>query len=158
MQKITPFLWFDHQAEEAMNFYTSIFKNSRKGRVSRYGDAGPAPKGTVMTAEFEIEGQPFIALNGGPHYKPTPAISFFVDCKTQEEVDHLWSKLSDGGQTIQCGWLTDKFGITWQIIPSVLMELLNDKDPQKSQRVMKAMMQMVKIDVEGLRRAYADKS
>ena len=157
MQKITPFLWFDHQAEEAMNFYTSIFKNSKKGQVSRYGEGAPVPKGTVMTAQFEIEGQPFIALNGGPHYKPTPAISFLVDCKTQEEVDHLWSSLSDGGQPLQCGWITDKFGITWQIIPSILTELMSDKDPQKSQRVVKAMMHMVKIDIEGLKRAYADK-
>jgi len=157
MQKITPFLWFDHQAEEAMNFYTSIFKNSKKGQVSRYGEGAPVPKGTVMTAQFEIEGQPFIALNGGPHYKPTPAISFLVDCKTQEEVDHLWSSLSDGGQPLQCGWITDKFGITWQIIPSILTELMSDKDPQKSQRVVKAMMQMVKIDIEGLKRAYAEK-
>ena len=157
MQKITPFLWFDHQAEEAMNFYTSIFKNSKKGQVSRYGEGAPVPKGTVMTAQFEIEGQPFIALNGGPHYKPTPTISFLVDCKTQEEVDHLWSSLSDGGQPLQCGWITDKFGITWQIIPSILTELMSDKDPQKSQRVVKAMMQMAKIDIEGLKRAYADK-
>jgi len=157
MQKITPFLWFDHQAEEAMNFYTSIFKNSKKGQVSRYGEGAPVPKGTVMTAQFGIEGQPFIALNGGPHYKPTPAISFLVDCKTQEEVDHLWSSLSDGGQPLQCGWITDKFGITWQIIPSILTELMSDKDPQKSQRVVKAMMHMVKIDIEGLKRAYADK-
>ena len=154
MQKITPFLWFDGKAEEAMNFYTSIFKNSKIGQVHRYGDAGPGPKGSVMSATFQIEGQKFMALNGGPYYKMTPAISFFVDCETQEEVDELWGKLSAGGDTMQCGWLTDKFGVSWQIIPKALGELLGDMDPQKSQRVMKAMMGMVKIDVEGLRRAY----
>ncbi len=156
MQKITPFLWFDGTAEEAMNFYTSIFKNSKKGHVSRYGEAGPGPKGTVMSATFELEGQQFMALNGGPHFKFSPAISFFVDCKTQQEVDELWEKLSEGGQIQQCGWLTDKFGLTWQIVPSILGELLGDKDPAKSQRVMKAMMQMKKLDIDGLKRAYAN--
>lgn len=156
MQKITPFLWFDGTAEEAMNFYTSIFKNSKKGRVSRYGEAGPGPKGTVMSATFELEGQQFMALNGGPHFKFSPAISFLVDCKTQQEVDELWEKLSEGGQIQQCGWLTDKFGLTWQIVPSILGELLGDKDPAKSQRVMKAMMQMKKLDIDGLKRAYAN--
>ena len=156
MQKITPFLWFDGTAEEAMNFYTSIFKNSKKGRVSRYGEAGPGPKGTVMSATFELEGQQFMALNGGPHFKFSPAISFLVDCKTQQEVDELWAKLSEGGQIQQCGWLTDKFGLTWQIVPSILGELLGDKDPAKSQRVMKAMMQMKKLDIDGLKRAYAN--
>lgn len=155
MQKITPFLWFDGNAEEAMNFYTSIFKNSKIGQVRRYGEAGPGPKGSVMTGTFQIEGQEFMALNGGPHYKFTPAISFFVNCETQEEVDELWEKLSAGGEAMQCGWLKDKFGVTWQIIPNALGELLGDKDPQKSQRVMKAMMKMVKIDVEELRRAHA---
>ena len=157
MQKITPFLWFDSNAEEAMNFYTSIFKNSKIGQVRRYGEAGPGPKGAVMTATFQIEGQEFMALNGGPHYKFTPAISLFVNCETQKEVDELWEKLSAGGETLQCGWLTDKFGVTWQIIPKALGELLGDKDPQKSRRVMKAMMGMVKIDVDGLKRAYEGK-
>jgi len=157
MQKIMPFLWFDDNAEEAMKFYTSIFKNSKIGKVRRYGEAGPGPKGSVMTGTFQIEGQEFVALNGGPHYKFTPAISFFVDCETQKEVDELWEKLSAGGEVMQCGWLKDKFGISWQIIPKALGELLGDKDPQKSQRVMKAMMKMIKIDVERLRRAYEGK-
>jgi predicted 3-demethylubiquinone-9 3-methyltransferase (glyoxalase superfamily) len=154
MQKITPFLWFDSNAEEAVNFYTSIFKNSKIGEIQRYGDAGPGPKGSVMTIRFQIEGQEFMALNGGPYFKFTPAISFFVDCETQQEVDELWEKLSAGGAFMQCGWLTDRFGVSWQIIPKALGELLGDKDPQKSQRVLKAMMKMVKIDVEGLKRAY----
>ncbi|MGH9367899.1 MAG: VOC family protein [Thermoanaerobaculia bacterium] len=140
MQKITPFLWFDGKAEEAMNFYVSIFKNSRVLSVSRYGDAGPGPKGTVMSATFQLEGQEFFALNGGPQYKFTPAISFFVNCETQKEVDELWGKLSAGGREEQCGWLTDKYGLCWQIIPSVLRKMLQDKDPVKSQRVMKAML------------------
>jgi predicted 3-demethylubiquinone-9 3-methyltransferase (glyoxalase superfamily) len=157
VQKITPFLWFDGNAEEAMNLYTSVFKNSKVGKVRRYGEAGPGPKGSVMTATFEIEGQEFMALNGGPHFQFTPAISFFVNCETQKEVDELWEKLSAGGKTMQCGWLTDKFGVSWQIIPKALGELLGDEDPQKSQRVMQAMMKMIKIDVEGLRRAYEGK-
>jgi predicted 3-demethylubiquinone-9 3-methyltransferase (glyoxalase superfamily) len=157
MQKITPFLWFDGRAEEAMNFYTSIFKNAKIGRVTRYGDAGPGPKGTVMSATFQLEGQEFMVLNAGPQFKFSPAISFFVDCKTQEEVNELWEKLSAGGKTERCGWLTDKFGLSWQIIPSILGELLSDKDPEKSQRVMKAMLQMDKIDIAGLKRAYAQK-
>jgi predicted 3-demethylubiquinone-9 3-methyltransferase (glyoxalase superfamily) len=157
MQKIIPFLWFDGRAEEAMSFYTSIFKNAKIGRVTRYGDAGPGPKGTVMSATFQLEGQEFMALNAGPQFKFSPAISFFVDCKTQEEVDELWEKLSAGGKTERCGWLTDKFGLSWQIIPSILGELLSDKDPEKSQRVMKAMLQMDKIDIAGLKRAYAQK-
>jgi predicted 3-demethylubiquinone-9 3-methyltransferase (glyoxalase superfamily) len=154
MQKITPFLWFDGKAEEAANFYTSIFKNSKILNVARYGDAGPGPKGTVMTATFELEGQRFMALNGGPHYTFSPAISFFVDCENQAEVDELWEKLTAGGGEVQCGWLKDKFGVSWQIIPKALMELMQDKDPAKSQRVFKAMLQMTKIDVEGLKRAY----
>jgi len=154
MQKITPFLWFDNQAEEAMHFYTSIFRNSRVGKVSRYGDAGPGPKGSVMWATFQLEGQEFMALNGGPHFQFTPAISFFVNCETQAEVDGLWEKLSAGGETQQCGWLKDKFGVSWQIIPSALGRMLGDKDAKKSQRVMKAMLQMTKIDVNGLQRAY----
>ena len=157
MQKITPFLWFDSQAEEAMKFYTSIFKNSKVGRVARYGAAGPGPKGTVMSATFKLEGQEFMALNGGPLFKFSPAISLYVTCKTQKEVDQLWAKLSAGGKTERCGWLTDKFGLSWQIIPSVLGKLLHDKDPDKSQRVMKAMLQMNKLDIEGLKRAHAGK-
>lgn len=153
-QKITPFLWFDDKAEDAANFYVSIFKNSRIGTVRRYGDAGPGPKGKVMTLTFELDGQPFFALNGGPHYTFSPAVSFFVNCETQQEVDELWDRLSAGGQPLRCGWLTDKFGLTWQIIPSVLGELLGDKDPEKSARVMQAMMQMVKLDIAGLKQAY----
>ena len=154
MQKITPFLWFDGKAEEAANFYTSIFKNSKILNTARYGDAGPEPKGTVMTVTFQLEGQNFMALNGGPHYTFSPAISFFVDCETQAEVDELWEKLSAGGSEVQCGWLKDKFGLSWQIIPKAWMELMQDKDPVKSQRVFKAMLQMTRIDVEGLKRAY----
>jgi predicted 3-demethylubiquinone-9 3-methyltransferase (glyoxalase superfamily) len=154
MQKIVPFLWFDGKAEEAANFYVSIFKNSKMGAVTRYGEAGPGPKGSVMIASFQIEGQEFTALNGGPQYAFTPAISFYVSCETQAEVDEFWEKLSAGGKTIQCGWLTDKYGVSWQIIPRTLMELMQDKDPVKSQRVFKAIMQMTKIDIEGLKRAY----
>ena len=154
MQKITPFLWFDGKAEEAVNFYVSIFKNSKVGTITRYGDAGPGPKGTVMIATFQLEGQDFIALNGGPQFTFTPAISLFVDCKTQEEVDDLWNKLSEGGKTDRCGWLRDKYGLSWQIIPSTLRELMGDKDPEKSKRVMKAMLQMTKIDIQGLKQAY----
>jgi predicted 3-demethylubiquinone-9 3-methyltransferase (glyoxalase superfamily) len=154
MQKITPFLWFDNQAEEAAKFYTSIFKNSKMGRVARYGDAGPGPKGSVMTAAFQIEGQEFIALNGGPIFTFTEAISFVVDCKTQEEVDELWQKLTAGGSESQCGWLKDKFGLSWQIVPTALSEMLGDKDPEKSKRVMQAMLQMKKIDIKKLKQAY----
>jgi len=153
MQKIHPFLWFDNQAEEAMNFYVSIFKNSKIGKVVRYGDAGPGPKGSAMTATFELEGQQFTALNGGPHFKFTEAISFVVDCKSQEEVDELWEKLSAGGQPGQCAWLKDKFGLSWQIVPSVLVELLSNPDPAKSKRVMEAMMKMTKIDIAKLKQA-----
>jgi predicted 3-demethylubiquinone-9 3-methyltransferase (glyoxalase superfamily) len=157
MQKITPFLWFDSKAEEAMNFYVSVFKNSKVVGVSRYGDAGPGPKGSVMTATFELEGQRFIALNGGPTFSFTPAISLFVNCETQQEVDDLWAKLSAGGREDRCGWLQDKYGLSWQIIPSTLMDLMQDKDPEKSKRVMQAMLQMVKIDIAGLKKAYAGK-
>ncbi len=153
MQKITPFLWFDGKAEEAMNFYTSIFKNSKIGRISRYGEGGPGEKGTVMTASFQLEGQEFMALNGGPLFKFSPAISFFINCQTQEEVDELWEKLSAGGQKERCGWLKDKFGVSWQIIPTVLGELLQHKDAQKAKRVMDAMLQMDKIDIASLKRA-----
>jgi predicted 3-demethylubiquinone-9 3-methyltransferase (glyoxalase superfamily) len=154
MQKITPFLWFDDKAEEAMDFYISIFKNSKVIGVSRYGEEGPGPEGTVMSARFELEGQKFFALNGGPQFTFSSAISFFVDCETQQEVDELWEKLSEGGETLQCGWLKDKFGLTWQIIPSALGDMLQDEDDEKSARVMKAMLQMVKIDIAGLKRAY----
>lgn len=154
MQKITPFLWFDDKTEEAANFYVSIFKNSKIGSIARYGDAGPGPKGSVMTVSFQLEGQEFIALNGGPLYIFSPAISFFVDCKTQQEVDELWDKLTAGGGEVECGWLRDKYGLSWQIIPTALLELMQDKDPVKSQRVFKAMLQMTKIDIEGLQRAY----
>src|SRR5712692_4551559 len=154
MQKIRPFLWFDGKAEEAMNFYVSIFKNSKIVSVSRYGDAGPGPQGTVMTATFLLDGQEFTALNGGPQYKFTEAISFLVDCKTQEEVDELWEKLSEGGEEGPCGWLKDKYGLSWQIVPSALGELLQDKDAKKSERVMRAMLQMKKIDIKTLKQAY----
>lgn len=154
MQKITPFLWFDGRAEEAANFYTSVFKASKILNIARYGDARPGPKGAVMLVTFELEGQRFMALNGGPQYTLTPAISLFVDCETQSEVDDLWEKLSAGGAEVSCGWLTDKFGLSWQIIPRTLMELMGDKDPVKSQRVFKAMLGMIKIDIEGLQRAY----
>jgi len=155
MQKISPFLWFDTQAEEAAKFYTSIFRNSRIVSVSRYGDAGPGPKGTAMSVTFELEGQRFLALNAGPRFQFSPAISFFVNCETQQEVDELWAKLSAGGKEEMCGWLTDRYGLSWQIIPVVLGELLSDPDRKKADRVMKAMLQMVKIDIAGLRRAYA---
>jgi predicted 3-demethylubiquinone-9 3-methyltransferase (glyoxalase superfamily) len=153
MQKITPFLWFDNNAEEAANFYVSVFKDSKMLNVSRYGDAGPGPKGTVMVAEFQIEGQEFVALNGGPRFKFTEAVSFVVNCETQEEVNYFWEKLSDGGEKSRCGWLKDKFGLGWQVVPTVLNELLADKDQQKADRVMKAMLQMDRIDIEPLQRA-----
>lgn len=158
LQKITPFLWFDNQAEEAVKFYTSIFKNSKIGKITRYGEAGAEisgrQKGTVMTISFQLEGQEFVALNGGPHYTFSPAISFVVNCKTQEEVDKMWEKLTEGGQIVQCGWLTDKYGVSWQIIPTVLVEMLQDKDAKKSERVMKAMLQMKKLDIKSLKQAY----
>jgi predicted 3-demethylubiquinone-9 3-methyltransferase (glyoxalase superfamily) len=154
MQKITPFLWFDGKAEEAMNFYVSIFKNSKVVRVTRYGAAGPGPKGTVMSAIFQLDGQEFYALNGGPQFTFSPAISFFVNCETQQEVDELWEKLSAGGAKDRCGWLRDKYGLSWQVIPSILGKLLQDKDVQKANSVMKAMLQMDKIDIKGLQQAY----
>jgi predicted 3-demethylubiquinone-9 3-methyltransferase (glyoxalase superfamily) len=153
MQKVTPFLWFDDQAEEAMNLYLSVFKNAKAGKISRYGEAGPGPKGKVMSATFQIEGQEFMALNGGPVFHFTPAISLFVNCEAQEEVDELWEKLSAGGEKSRCGWLKDKFGLSWQIIPRRLSELLHENDAATSQRVMKAMMQMGKIDIDTLERA-----
>jgi predicted 3-demethylubiquinone-9 3-methyltransferase (glyoxalase superfamily) len=156
-QKITTFLWFDNQAEEAINFYVSIFKNSRVGDVVRYGETGPGPKGQVMTAEFQLAGQQFIALNGGPHFKFTEAISLVVNCDTQEEVDELWERLSEGGQKVQCGWLKDRFGLSWQIVPTVLKDLLKDKDPEKTNRVMQALMKMTKLDTAELKAAYEGK-
>jgi predicted 3-demethylubiquinone-9 3-methyltransferase (glyoxalase superfamily) len=154
MQKITPFLWFDGTAEEAMNFYISIFKNSKIVSVARYGEAGPGPKGSVMTAAFQLDGQEFVALNGGPQFKFTEAISFWVSCETQGEIDEMWEKLSQGGEKSRCGWLKDKYGLSWQIVPPVLGEMLQDKDAEKSQRVMAAMMQMDKIDISLLTKAY----
>jgi len=153
-QKITPFLWFDHQAEEAVGFYTSIFKDSKVGTVTRYGEAGPGPKGSVMTMAFELDGQGFVALNGGPQFQFTPAISFVINCDSQEEVDHYWETLSAGGQEIQCGWLRDKYGVSWQVVPTVLIDMLHDKDAARAQRVMKAMLQMKKIDIPRLEEAY----
>jgi predicted 3-demethylubiquinone-9 3-methyltransferase (glyoxalase superfamily) len=153
-QKITPFLWFDGKAEEAANFYVSVFGNSRVVSVTRYGAAGPGPEGSVMSAVFQLEGQEFYALNGGPQFKFSPAISLFVNCETQQEVDELWDKLSAGGRKTRCGWLDDKFGLTWQIIPTTLGRLLQDKDAAKANRVMKAMMQMDKIDIARLQQAY----
>lgn len=154
MQQITPFLWFDNQAEEAAKFYVSIFKNSKIAGVTRYGEAGPGPQGSVMTVTFELGGQEFIALNGGPHFKFTEAISFSVDCKTQEEVDEFWRRLSEGGEEGQCGWLKDKYGLSWQINPTILGEMLSDPDPEKSKRVMEAMLKMKKIDIGRLKQAY----
>jgi predicted 3-demethylubiquinone-9 3-methyltransferase (glyoxalase superfamily) len=153
IQKITPFLWFDRQAEEAVNFYVSIFPNSRIVKVARYSEAGPGPAGSAMTVAFELEGLPFTALNGGPHFKFTEAISFVVHCLTQEEVDGYWEKLSADGGEVQCGWLKDKFGLSWQIVPDVLVELLGDPDPKKAARVAKAMFQMKKLDIRALQQA-----
>lgn len=157
MRKITPFLWFDEQAEEAAKFYTSIFKNSKIKSVTKYGDEVPGPKGKVMVVEFEIEGQNFTALNGGPQFKFTEAVSFVVDCKNQEEVDEFWEKLSEGGEKSRCGWLKDKYGLSWQIVPTILNELMADKDPEKSKRVMNALLQMDKIDIKKLKAAYDKK-
>ena len=153
MPKITPFLWFDTQAEEAANFYCSVFKNSKILNVARYPEGSPAPVGSVMTVEFELDGQRFIALNAGPHFKFNEAISFSIDCKTQEEVDDWWAKLSRGGEESQCGWLKDRYGLSWQVVPTVLGEMLSDRDPQRSRRVMEAMLKMKKIEIEPLRRA-----
>ena len=155
MQIITPFLWFDGVAEEAVNFYVSIFKNSKVKSLNRIGKGGHLPSGTVMSATFQLEGQDFYALNGGPMFKFSPAISFFVSCKTQAEVDRLWEKLSEGGQKQQCGWLQDKYGVSWQIIPTALSRLMADKDKKKAGAVMQAMLKMTKIDILGLKKAYA---
>lgn len=163
MQKITPFLWFDNQAEEAVKFYTSVFRNSRIGTMVSYDDAGAKaagkPKGSVMTAAFQIEGQDFTAINGGPVFKFTEAVSFVVSCESQADVDFYWAKLSEGGdpKAQQCGWLKDKFGLSWQIVPTALSRLLGDKDAKKSQRVMEAMLQMKKIDISKLQQAYDQK-
>jgi predicted 3-demethylubiquinone-9 3-methyltransferase (glyoxalase superfamily) len=154
MQKITPFLWFNNNAEEAINFYSSIFKNSKTVSVTRYGEGGPAPKGTLMSATFELEGQKFMALNGGPQFNFTPAISLFVNCETQEEVDELWEKLSEGGKESRCGWLKDKYGLSWQIIPTILGKLMQDEDAVKAKNVMEAMLKMNKIDLQALKQAY----
>jgi len=158
MQRITPFLWFDTQAEEAVNFYVSIFKNSRIGSIAHYEEeaakASGRPKGSVMTVAFELDGQEFIALNGGPLFKFTEAISLVVNCETQEEVDHFWKRLTAGGQEVQCGWLKDRFGVSWQIVPTVLGEMLQDKDPGKSRRVMAAMLKMKKINIDALKKAH----
>jgi len=158
MKKITPFLWFDDKAEEAANYYVSIFKNSKIGTITRYGEEGAAvsgkPKGTVMVVTFQLDGQDLMALNGGPEFKFTEAVSFLVNCETQGEVDELWEKLSKGGEKGRCGWLKDKYGLSWQIVPTVLGEMLQDKDAEKSERVMKAMLQMDKLDIRTLERAY----
>jgi predicted 3-demethylubiquinone-9 3-methyltransferase (glyoxalase superfamily) len=154
MQKITTFLWFDKEAEEAAEFYTSIFNDSKIVDVSRYGEAGPGEPGSAMTVTFQLEGQDFTALNGGPHFKFNEAISLYVDCDTQDEVNELWTKLTEGGEESQCGWLKDRYGLSWQIIPNVLTELLQDKDTEKANNVMKAMLQMKKIDIAALQKAY----
>lgn len=154
MQKINPYLWFNDNTEEAVLFYTSTFKNSKVVSFQRYGESGPGPQGSVMSATFELEGQTFMAVNGGPHYTFTPAISLFVNCENQQEVDELWDKLSAGGKPGRCGWLTDKFGVSWQIIPTALGQLLQSGDAEKAGRVMKAMLQMEKIDVHILKQAY----
>jgi predicted 3-demethylubiquinone-9 3-methyltransferase (glyoxalase superfamily) len=155
MRKITPFLWFNDQAEQAANFYTSIFKNSRVLSITRYGDEVPGPKGKVMMVNFELDGQAFMALNGGPEFTFTEAISLYVNCETQAEVDYLWEKLTEGGEEGQCGWLKDRFGLSWQIVPTVLGELMNDPDTEKASRITQAMLQMRKIDIGKLKQAYA---
>jgi len=154
MQKITPYLWFENQAEEAVNFYTSIFKDSKILNMSRLPSEAPGQAGPVITATFQIEGQTFMALNGGPMYKFTEAVSFFVSCQTQEEVDYYWDRLLEGGEAQMCGWLKDKYGLSWQIIPEALMQLMGDPDPEKARRVMEAMLKIVKIDIAGLKQAY----
>ena len=155
MQKITPFLWFDTEGEDAAKFYTSVFPNSKIGEIARYGSAGPRPEGTVMTVSFELDGQRFVALNGGPEFAFSEAVSFLVNCDTQDEVDSYWSALSEGGEEGPCGWLKDKFGLSWQIVPNRLPELLADPDRERAQRVMEAMLKMRKIEVDELERAAA---
>ena len=154
MQKITTFLWFDDKAEEAANLYVSLFKNSKIESMSRYGDAGPGPKGSVMVVQFQLDGQRFTALNGGPIFKFTEAISLMVNCETQEEVDRLWEKLSEGGKKDHCGWLKDKYGLSWQIVPTALGKLMSDPDREKAARVTRAMLQMNKLDISALQKAY----
>lgn len=154
MQKITPYLWFDNQAEEAANFYTRLFKNSKILGLTRYGEGMPLPAGTVLTVNFELDGQEFVALNGGPEFKFTEAVSLFVNCETQEEVDTLWAKFTDGGEESMCGWLKDKYGLSWQIIPSGLTDLVNGPDPEKSARAVQCMFTMHKIDLAEIRQAY----
>jgi predicted 3-demethylubiquinone-9 3-methyltransferase (glyoxalase superfamily) len=155
MQKIKPFLWYNNNAEEAVDYYLSVFKNARKGNVTRYGEGGPMPKGTVMTVEFELDGLEFVALNGGPHFIFTEAVSFTIDCNDQVEVDYYWDKLSEGGQKSMCGWLKDKYGLSWQVVPKALPKLLSDPDKTKAQKVMSAMMKMDKIVISKLEEAYA---
>lgn len=157
MQRLSTCLWFNTEAEEAMNFYTSIFKNSKRGKISHYGEGAPMPKGTVMVATFEILGHEFMALNGGPQFKFSEAISLVVNCETQKEVDEYWEKLSAGGSDIQCGWLKDKYGVSWQVVPTILAELMSGKDAAKTQRVMKALMKMTKLDIQKLKQAYEGK-
>ncbi len=154
-QKITPFLWFDSNAEEAMNFYVSVFKNAEVLSVSRYGEAGPGPAGAVMVASFRLEGQEFLALNGGPKFRFTEAVSFLIDCASQEEIDHYWDRLSEGGEQGPCGWLKDRFGLSWQVVPSILSEMLQDQNRERANRVMQAMLQMTKMDIAKLEHAYA---
>jgi predicted 3-demethylubiquinone-9 3-methyltransferase (glyoxalase superfamily) len=154
MQKITTFLWFDDKAEEAAKFYASVFRDSKILETRYYNEAGPRPKGTVLTVTFELFGREFVALNGGPHYQFTPAVSFFVGCESQEELDNYWNALAEGGKPLQCGWITDRYGVTWQIVPKVLMEMMSDKDATRSARVMRAMFQMVKLDIAALKQAY----
>lgn len=154
MKSMTTCLWFDGQAEEAAKFYTSIFKGSKMGEILRYGDAGPGPKGSVLTVAFEILGQQFMGLNGGAEFKFNPAVSFVIPCEAQEDVDYHWQQLLRGGKPMECGWLTDKFGVSWQVTPTVLPKMLQDKDKDKADRVMKAMMKMVKLDIEALKQAY----
>jgi predicted 3-demethylubiquinone-9 3-methyltransferase (glyoxalase superfamily) len=154
MQKVTPFLWFDGKAEEAARFYTSVFRGGKILDIMRYTEAGPRPKGEVLTVSFELFGQMFVALNGGPNYSFTPAVSFMIECETQEELDAYWDRLADGGKPIQCGWITDKFGLTWQITPSILLPMLQDTDKARATRVTRAMMEMVKLDFAALKRAY----
>ena len=158
IQKITPWLWFDHEAEEAASFYVSVFGNSRILNITHYGEAAASaagmPKGSVLTVEFELEGQGFAALNGGSAFTISPAISFMVSCETQEEIDRLWEKLTEGGEEVQCGWLTDRFGVSWQIVPAVMIEMMKDKDPERTERAMQAMLTMVKLDIAALKRAY----
>ena len=154
MQKITPCLWFDDKAEEAVRFYTSIFKNSKTGKIARYGEGGPRPKGSVLTVKFQLDGQEFLALNGGPQFKFTEAVSFIVNCETQKELDRLWEKLSEGGEKVHCGWLKDKYGMSWQIVPTLLGKMLSDPNPVRAERVLQAVLRMKKLDIKGLKKSY----